>query len=64
MFSNNVKKFRKRKNLSLEDLAMQLSVVRQTVSKWEKELSVPDIEMLLKLAQVLDVPVNTLLGED
>ena len=62
MFSENVKRFRKAKNLSQEDLALKLCVVRQTVSKWEKGLSVPDIEILLKLAQILDVSVNQLLS--
>ena len=64
MFGDNVKKLRQSKNLSQEDLAFRLSVVRQTVSKWEKGLSVPDIEILLKLAEVLDVPVNKLLGDN
>jgi len=64
MFGNKVKKFRKRMNLSQEDLALKLCVVRQTVSKWEKGLSVPDIETLLKLAEVLEVPVNQLLNND
>ena len=63
MFSDNVKKFRKSKNLSQEELALKLCVVRQTVSKWEKGLSVPDVEILLKLAEVLDVSVNHLLGD-
>ena len=45
MFGNNVKKYRKSKNLSQEELALKLCVVRQTVSKWEKGLSVPDVEI-------------------
>ena len=64
MFSENVKRFRKLKNLSQEDLAFKLSVVRQTVSKWEKGLSVPDIDILLNIAEVLDVSVNELLCND
>ena len=64
MFSDNVKKYRKSKKLSQEELALKLCVVRQTVSKWEKGLSVPDIEILLKLAEVLDVSVNTLLNNE
>ena len=50
MFSDNVKKFRKAKKLSQEDFAMRLCVVRQTVSKWEKGLSMPDVQMLIKIA--------------
>ena len=38
-------------------------MVRQTVSKWERGLSVPDAEMLLSLGEVLDTPVSTLLGK-
>ena len=64
MFCNNVKEFRKAKHLSQEDFAMKLCVVRQTVSKWEKGTSLPDVQMLLKIAQVLDVSVNQLLGGD
>ncbi len=64
MFKDNVKKYRKLMNLSQEDLAFKLCVVRQTVSKWEKGLSVPDVEILLKLAEVLNVSVTQLLNND
>ena len=64
MFQDNVKKFRKAKNLSQEDFAMRLCVVRRTVSKWEKGFSLPDVQMLLKIAQVLGVSVNELLGDE
>ena len=63
MFQHNVKYYRKAKNLSQEDFAMKLCVVRQTVSKWEKGLSVPDSEMLVRLAEVFEVSVSELLGE-
>ena len=62
MFQENVKKFRKAIGLSQEELAVRLCVVRQTVSKWEKGLSVPDVQMLLCIAKVLGVSVNELLG--
>ena len=39
-------------------------MVRQTISKWEKQLSVPDAEMLERIAEVFEVPVSTLLGKD
>ncbi len=64
MFRENIKKYRREKNLSQEDFAMKLCVVRQTVSKWEKGLSMPDVEMLLKIAEVLDVSVNALLNDE
>ena len=63
MLNENIKSFRKKKGLSQEELAIKLNVVRQTVSKWELGLSVPDAEMLIKLADVLETSINTLLGE-
>ena len=62
MLSEKLKYLRKAKRLSQEDLAIRLCVVRQTISKWEKGFSVPDAEMLLKIAEVLDVSVNELLS--
>ena len=63
MLKENIKTLRKSKGLSQEELAMKLNVVRQTISKWEQGLSVPDAEMLIKLAEVLDTTVSILLGE-
>lgn len=62
MLSENLKTLRKAKGLSQEELAIRLCVVRQTVSKWEKGLSVPDAELLVKLAETFEVPVSQLLG--
>ena len=62
MLSENIKMIRKNKGLSQEELAVKINVVRQTVSKWEKGHSVPDAEMLVRLAEVLQVSVNELLG--
>jgi putative transcriptional regulator len=63
MFSENLKTLRKEKGFSQEQLATRLNVVRQTISKWEKGLSVPDAETLIQLAEVLDVDVSDLLGK-
>lgn len=63
MLSENLKHFRKAKGLSQEELAIKLHIVRQTVSKWEKGLSVPDSGMLIRLAEELDTSVTELLGE-
>jgi putative transcriptional regulator len=63
MFSENLKTIRKEKGFSQEQLAARLNVVRQTISKWEKGLSVPDAEMLIQLADVLEVEVSDLLGK-
>ena len=64
MFQENLKTMRKAKGYTQEDLAIKLNVVRQTVSKWEKGLSVPDADALCKIADVLDTDVSTLLGEE
>lgn len=63
MLQENLKILRTRKGLSQEELADRLNVVRQTVSKWEKGLSVPDSEMLIRIAEVFEVSVGELLGE-
>ena len=62
MLSENIKKYRKEQKLSQEGLAVQLHVVRQTLSKWENNLSVPDADQLISLADALGVSVNILLG--
>ncbi|HIW75261.1 MULTISPECIES: helix-turn-helix domain-containing protein [Gordonibacter] len=63
MLSENIKALRKAKGLSQEELAIKVHVVRQTISKWEKGLSVPDSDLLISLSEALDAPVSTLLGE-
>ena len=63
MLSENIKAIRKSKGLSQEELAVKLNVVRQTISKWEQGLSVPDSNMLISLSEALDTPVSVLLGE-
>lgn len=63
MLKENIKTIRKAKGLSQEELAIKLNVVRQTISKWEQGLSVPDSEMLVTLSELLETPVSTLLGE-
>ena len=63
MLKENIKLIRKSKGLSQEELAVKLNVVRQTISKWEQGLSVPDSELLISLAEALATPVSTLLGE-
>lgn len=62
MLSENLKFFRKAKGITQEELAAGLNVVRQTISKWEKGLSVPDADMLIRIAEILEVSVSELLG--
>ncbi|MCI9202884.1 MAG: helix-turn-helix domain-containing protein [Lachnospiraceae bacterium] len=63
MLNENIKAIRKSKGLSQQELAIRLNIVRQTVSKWEQGLSVPDSDLLISLAEALETPVSTLLGE-
>lgn len=64
MLNENIKAIRKSKGLSQQELAVKLNVVRQTISKWEQGLSVPDSDMLISISEVLETPVSTLLGEN
>lgn len=64
MFNENLKTLRKQKRFTQDELALKVNVVRQTISKWEKGLSVPDADVLQRLAQVLDVEVSQLLGAE
>lgn len=63
MLNENIKALRKSKGLSQQELAVKLNVVRQTISKWEQGLSVPDADMLIAIAEVFETSVSTLLGE-
>lgn len=63
MLNENIKAIRKLKGLSQQELAVKLNVVRQTISKWEQGLSVPDSDMLIAISEALETPVSKLLGE-
>ena len=58
-----LQKQEKERGLTQETLAAKLNVVRQTISKWEKGTAVPDADTLCRIADALDVPVSTLLGD-
>lgn len=64
MLKDNLKTLRKNKGLSQEELSIKLHVVRQTISKWESGLSVPDAEMLVKISELFETPVSEILGEN
>ena len=58
-FSANLKELRKQANMSQDSLAEQLSVSRQTVSSWERGKSYPDLDMLVRICEMLHVtPTN------
>ena len=63
MLNENIKAIRKAKGLSQEELAIKLNVVRQTISKWENGLSVPDSDILISISEIFETPVSALLGE-
>ena len=63
MLNKTIKALRKSKGLSQQELAVKVNVVRQTISKWEQGLSVPDSDLLIALSEALETPVSTLLGE-
>lgn len=64
MIDKNIKYFRKAKGMSQEEMAVKLNVVRQTVSKWENGLSVPDADVVIRMADLLNISVSQLLGVD
>ena len=64
MLKDNLKTLRKNKGLSQEELSIKLNVVRQTISKWETGLSVPDAEMLINISELFETPVSEILGEN
>ena len=64
MFNENLKKIRKERGYTQEELAAKVGVVRQTVSKWEKGLSIPDADILCKIAEILDTDINILLSNE
>ena len=63
MLGENIKKYRQEKRYTQEEVAARLHVTRQTVSKWEKNYSVPDADLLVKLAEILEVETGCLLGD-
>ena len=62
MIGENIKTYRQKKGYTQEEVANRLHVTRQTISKWEKNYSIPDAEVLVKLADVLEVQTSQLLG--
>lgn len=64
MLNEKIKSLRKGRGMTQEELAIKLNVVRQTISKWEKSQSVPDAELLIRIAEVFEITVSELLGGD
>ena len=64
MLQENIKATRKARGLSQEEVARRLHITRQTLSKWENGLSVPDAQLLIRLAEILEVSVSQLLEDN
>ena len=60
--SKNIKKYRKLKGFTQEELANQLGVTSQAVSRWEAGVGMPDISLIVPIAQNLGVTTDTLFG--
>lgn len=58
---NNISALRKQKGITQEELAKELGVSAQAVSKWENNSSCPDVSLLTKIADIFGVTVDTLL---
>ena len=58
----NIKKLRKAKRMTQKEVANQLNVTPQTISKWERNISYPDLDMLVKLSQLFHISTDALLG--
>lgn len=59
-FAAQLKKYRTGQNLSQDDIAKKLYVSRQAVSKWEKGAATPDLNNLVKLAEIFGISLDTL----
>ena len=64
MLNENIKRIRKSKGLSQEELAIKLNVVRQTVSNWENGKSLPDIVSIMSLSDLYQISIDELLKGD
>ena len=62
LFAETLKKLRKEKGLSQLELGKSLFVNHSTIARWEKGSRLPDVEMIRRLAEILEVDVNTLLS--
>lgn len=58
----NIKNYRKNKGFTQEELAGMIGVTPQAVSRWESEAGLPDISMIVPIAQALNITTDTLLG--
>lgn len=63
-FGENLKRLRKERNLSQEQLSEMLNVSRQAISKWESNKTYPDIENLMLLRNIFNIALDDLLFDE
>ena len=63
MIGVHLKRIRKEKHLSQEQVAQRLNISRQAISRWENDLAMPDIDNLVVLSKLYEVSIEELLGE-
>jgi len=63
ILANNIKVLRLQKDLAQEKLALEAGVDRTLVSKIERQIANPSLEIMVKLATILKVPITVLLTE-
>ena len=63
-FGQRIQRIRKNANLTQEDVATKLNITAQAVSKWENDVSAPDISVLVELSDILSVSLDELLGKE
>lgn len=63
-FGARFQRLRKQKNLTQDQIAEMVNVSSQAVSKWENDINMPDISLLLRLSEILGVSTDTLLGKE
>ena len=63
-FGQRLQRLRKNANLTQEDVATKLNITAQAVSKWENDVSAPDISVLVELSEILGVSLDELMGKE
>lgn len=61
---NNIRKMRKERHISQEELSKQLNIRRQTISSYERGKSIPDIYILIQMARIFQISLDELVGND
>ena len=64
MIGERLKELRKLNNLSQEQVAKELNITRQAISKWETDKTMPDIENIILLSKLYNVSLESIMGEE